>query len=375
MKNELTVNRKPLINSFFGFALVALFLFSSCSNKQQQSAEVGRNYETKVLTTESRTLSTAYSATIRGKQDVEIYPQVAGTIKEVHVEEGSVVRKGTTMFVVDQVPYVAAVNTAKANVSAARAGLATAQLTYDSKKELFTQNVVSEFDLQTAENELALARAQVEQMNALLSNAENNLSYTVIKSPSDGVIGTLPYKIGVLVSASMPNPLTTVSDNSEMYVYFSMNENRLLSLTRQFGTMKAALDSMPAVQLQLSDGSLYGQQGRVQSISGVIDRTTGSVTVKAVFPNEGRLLHSGSTGNVLMPAIYKDCIVIPQSATYELQNKRFAYKVVDGKAVAVEVNVSPISNGQEFIVTGGLNEGDMIVSGGVNTIREGAQVQ
>lgn len=373
MKRELKKFGKYLTRNTFCVILGVGLLFSSCGNKSQQQT-VTNGYNTSTLVSESRTLHSVYSATIRGKQDVEIYPQVAGTITQINVEEGSIVRKGATLFVIDQIPYISALNTAKANVAAAKASLSTAQLTYDSKKELFAQNVVSAFDLQTAENELALAKAQLEQVNALLANAENNLSYTTIKSPSDGVIGTLPYKVGALVSPSMQNPLTIVSDNSEMDVYFSLNENQLLVLTRQYGSMKSALDSIPAVQLQLSDGSVYQQPGSVRSISGLIDRTTGSVTVKASFPNEGRLLHSGATGNILMPVHYENCIVIPQSATYELQDKRFVYKVVDGKAVATQITVSAINNGSEFIVTHGLSVSEVIVMAGISTLRDGMQI-
>lgn len=365
--------RKSVMNKSL-YAVIALVpILSSCRNNGQ-STQVTTGYETKVLTPERRILSTPYSASIQGVQDIEIYPQITGTITQVNVGEGAIVKKGTTLFIIDQAPYVAALNTAKANVSAVTAELATAQLNYDSRKELYVQEVVSEFDLLTAVNELALAKARLEQVNAQLANAENNLSYTLIKSPSDGVIGTLPYKTGALVSPTMTLPLTTVSDNSEMYIYFSMNENQLLSLTRRFGSMKNALDSLPSVQLVLSDGSLYEQPGRIENISGVIDRSTGSAALKAVFSNSRRLLRSGSTGNILIPVHYDNCIVIPQASTYEIQDKRFVYKVVDGKAVATQITVSPINDGQEFIVTRGLSFGDVIVTEGISTLRDGMQI-
>lgn len=371
MKKETINTRKSVMNKSY-YAIVALVvLLSSCGNNEQSANVANSSYETKVLTPEQRTLSTPYSASIQGVQDIEIYPQITGTITQVNVGEGAIVKKGTTLFIIDQAPYIAALNTAKANVSAATAELATAQLGYDSRKELFSQQVVSEFDLRTAENELALAKAGLQQMNAQLANAENNLSYTVIKSPSDGVVGTLPYKIGALVSPTMTLPLTTVSDNSEMFIYFSMNENQLLSLTREFGSMENVLDSLPSVQLVLSDGSLYEQPGRIENISGVIDRSTGSATLKAAFPNGGRLLRSGSTGNILIPVHYDNCIVIPQASTYEIQDKRFVYKVVEGKAVATQIIVSAINDGSEFIVTQGLNPGEVIVSAGISTLRDG----
>ena len=189
-------------------------------------------YAVMTIATTDREIPSNYSATIRGRQDIAIYPQVSGTISQLCVNEGQKVAKGQTLFIIDQVPYKAALQTAEANVEAAKAGVATAQLTYDSKKELFARNVVSQFDLSTANNNLLTAKAQLAQAEAQRVNAANTLSYTVVKAPTDGVVGTLPYRVGALVSASIPQPLTTVSDNSEMYVYFSMTENQLLALTR-----------------------------------------------------------------------------------------------------------------------------------------------
>ena len=206
-------------------------------------------------------------------------------------------------------------------------------------------------------------------------NARNNLSYTEVKSPSDGVVGALPYRVGALVSPSLPQPLTTVSDNSDMYVYFSMTENQLLALTRQYGNMDEALKNMPQVELRLNDNSIYDQKGTIESISGVIDRNTGTVIARVVFPNESRLLHSGASGTVIVPSMYKDCIVIPQGAAVQMQNKYLVYKVVDGKAVSTLVSVNEISDGREFIVTDGLKPGEEIVAKGAGLLREGTPVK
>lgn len=319
-------------------------------------------------------LSTSYSATIRGRQDIDIYPQVSGTIEKLCVTEGQKVRRGQLLFIIDQVPYKAALRTAEANVEAAKAAVATAQLTYDSKKELFARKVVSQYDLSTAENNLLTAKAQLAQADAALVNAANNLSYTVVKAPSNGVAGTIPYRVGALVSASIPQPLTTVSDNSTMYVYFSMTSKQLLNLTRRYGSIAETLKNMPDVQLKLDDGSVYGIHGRVEAISGVVDTSTGSVQLRAAFPNEGGLLLSGSTGNIIMPNIYKDCIVVPQTATFELQDKIYVYKLVDGKASSSMIEVEKISDGREYIVTAGLTPGDVIVTEGVGLMREGTPI-
>ena len=332
-------------------------------------------YAVMTIAQTDREIPTNYSATIRGRQDIDIYPQVSGTIWQLCVTEGQNVSKGQTLFIIDQVPYKAALQTAEANVAAAEASVATAQLTYDSKKELFARNVVSQFDLSTAENNLLTAKAQLAQAEAQRVNAANNLSYTVVKAPSNGVVGTLPYRVGALVSASMPQPLTTVSDNSTMYVYFSMTENQLLNLTRRYGSIAQTLKNMPDVELQLNDGSMYDKKGRVESISGVIDTSTGSVSLRAAFPNPDGLLHSGGSGNVVLTNSFKNCIVVPQAATFEIQDKVFAYKVVDGKATSAPLSVEKISNGQEYIVTSGLVPGDVIVTEGVGLMREGTPIR
>lgn len=349
-----------------------MLLTISCGQSQQ--APAGPDYATMTVSTTDKELSTPYSATIRGRQDIDIYPQVSGTIVKVCISEGEKVRKGQVLFVIDQVPYRAALNTAVANVEAAKAGLATAELNYESNKELYAQNVVSEFTLKTAENNYLTAKAQLSQAKAQETNTRNSLSYTEVKSPSDGVVGMLPYKVGALVSPSIPQPLTTVSDDSDMYIYFSMTENQLLSLTRQWGSMDKALENMPEVQLKLSDGSIYEQPGKIESISGVIDRQTGTVGVRAVFPNAERMLHSGASGSVIIPSVYKDCIVIPQGATVRLQDKTIAYKVIDGKAVSTLIEVADTDDGREYIVLGGLVPGDTIVSEGAGLVREGMQV-
>ena len=311
---------------------------------------------------------------IRAQQFVEVRARVEGYLERMLFREGSYVKKGQTLFIIDQVPYKAALRTAEANVEAAKAAVATAQLTYDSKKELFSRNVVSQYDLSTAENSLLTAKAQLAQADAALVNAANNLSYTVVKAPSNGVVGTLPYRVGALVSASIPQPLTTVSDNSTMYVYFSMTAKQQLNLTRRYGSIAETLKNMPDVQLQLNDGTVYDQTGRVESISGVVDTSTGSVQLRAVFPNENGLLLSGSTGNIIMPNLYKDCIVVPQTATFEIQDKVYVYKLVDGKATSSMIEVEKISNGREYIVTAGLTPGEVIITEGVGLMREGTPV-
>ena len=345
--------------------LLLCCLIAATGCKQAPPVQMEAEYEVMTVSPADRMISSAYSATIRGRQDIDIYPQVGGTLTKVCVTEGQRVKNGQTLFVIDQVPYEAA----------CIASLATAQLTYDSKEELYKENVVSSFDLSTAKNSLLAAKAQLAQAKAQEVSARNNLSYTVVKSPADGVVGTLPYRVGALVSSGLPEPLTTVSDNSDMYVYFSMTENQLLGLIRQYGSKEEALKSMPAIDLQLNDKSSYSEQGQIESISGVIDRSTGTVSLRAVFPNKEGLLHSGGAGNVIVPVQKAGSLVIPQAATFEIQDKRYVYKVVDGKAQANLIQVTRVNGGREFIVDEGLSPGDVIVAEGVGLLREGTPIK
>ena len=359
--------------TFVKAAVMACFM-AAVSCGQAPTAMGPAEYAVMTIATTDREIPINYSATIRGRQDIAIYPQVSGTIFELCVNEGQTVSKGQPLFIIDQVPYKAALQTAEANVAAAKAGVATAPLTYDSKKELYAKNVVSQYDLLTAENTLLTAKAQLAQAEAQRVNAANNLSYTVVKAPANGVVGTLPYRVGALVSASISQPLTPVSDHSAVYVYFSMTENQLLNLTRQYGSIANTLKNMPDVRLVLNDGSVYDRTGRIESISGVIDTSPGSVQLRAVFPNADGLLHSGGAGSVIVPNIHKDCVVVPQVATFELQNKVYVYKVEDGKATSSMIDVEKINNGREYIVKSGLTPGDVIVAEGVGLLREGTPI-
>ncbi|HBJ77347.1 MAG TPA: efflux RND transporter periplasmic adaptor subunit [Porphyromonadaceae bacterium] len=349
----------------------AMLLMSGCGGKGP--AQAVAEYDVLKLEKTEREVSLCYSASIRGQQDIDIYPQVSGKLVKLCVKEGQVVHTGQVLFIVDQVPYRAALNTALANLESAKAQLATAQLNYNSRKKLFQEKVVSDFDLQTARNTYLTAKAGVSQAEATLTNARNNLSYTEVKSAGEGSVGTIPYRVGSLVGPSMAKPLTTVSDNSKMYVYFSVAENQLLALLREYGSREKVLKEMPNVKLKLNDQSIYELEGRVETISGVVDPNTGAVSVRAVFMNPKGILYSGTSGNVVIP-IKKEGVVIPKSTTFEIQDKCYAYKVVDGKSASAMITVENVDNPREFLVTSGLEEGDVILAEGVGTMREGTPI-
>ena len=376
LNNNITKMKRNISMVAGAIGMVAFMLTSCGGGKGQQQAASVTVFKTIKAEKTDITLNTKASATIRGRQDIDVYPQVGGTLQRLCVTEGQVVKKGQPLFIIDQVPYQAALNTAEAALKAAEAQEATATLNYESRKKLHEQEVVSDFDLQTTYNTLLTAKASVAQAQAQVVNARNSLSYTVVKSPADGVVGTLPYRQGALVSSAMPQPLTTVSDNSEMYVYFSINESQLLKMIRESGTLEKAIENMPEVTLQLVDGSEYEMKGRVESASGVVDRSTGSVQLRAVFANPNHMLHSGSSGNIIIPMEYKDVIAIPATAAVQTQDK-FRVCTVDEKGAAHGqlISILPQNNGQQFIVTEGLSEGTEIVADGANMVKEGQLVK
>lgn len=334
------------------FVVLCLPLLYSCGVPQQQETDTA--YKTLTIKSGDQILKTGYTATLRGRQNVEIRPQVSGIITEICINEGDAVHKGQTLFIIDQIPYKAALQTAIANVKSAEAKLATAKLTADSKAELYKEQVVSEFDLQTARNEQIAAEAALAQAKAQEVNARNDLSYTEVKSPVDGVASMIPYRVGALVNSSITEPLVTVSDDSEVYAYFSMTENQILDFVQQYGSLKKAMEHLDKVELTMSNGKTYSSLGKVDAISGTIDEGTGAISLRAVFSNPDQFLRNGGSGTVVVPTVKKQCIIIPQAATYELQNRIFVYKVVDSKAQSAPVEVFRLNNGTEYVVEDGL---------------------
>lgn len=355
------------------FSAIAL---ASCNQPKTQTAAQKENYyETMEVTLSDRTLTTGYSAAISGVQTVEIRPQVSGMITDILIEEGESVTKGQVLFIIDQTPYKAAYEIAVANVKSAEAALSTAKLILESNKNLYEQDVVSEFDLMTAQNDLTEAEARLALCKAEEVNASNNLSYTEVRSPVNGVASMIPYRVGALVNSSIAQPLVTVSDDSRVYAYFSMAENQMLDMVQQYGSLNNAIRQMPEVELIMSNGEKYEHTGKINAISGTISESTGAVSIRAVFNNRNHLLRNGGSGTIIIPMTLQNCMVIPQSATYELQDRVFVYKVVDGKASSTEIHIAPQNNGVEYIVTDGLEVGDIIVAEGAGLIKEGTPIK
>ena len=357
------------------FLLAAVLMMASCREKGGLDAAEQTSFETMTVSKQDITLEQSYPAQIDGRQSVKIIPRVEGYLRQICVKEGQRVKKGQVLFVIDQATYQAEVKAAEANVAVAKAGVETAQLNYDSRKTLFQKDVVSDYDLRTATANLSMAKAQSQQAQAQLLSARTNLSYTVLRSPSDGVVGSLPFRIGDFVGPSTQSGLTTVADAYEMYVYFSLTERDVMSRITEHGSLDKAVAAFPPVILLTANGDTCAVKGRVESISGVVDSNTGSVSARAVFPNADNHLLSGSTGSIVIPNELKQVIVIPKSATYEIQDKTYAWRIVEGKAESKMISVQPTSDGKNYVVTSGLTVGDIIVAKGAGYVKEGQTIE
>lgn len=360
-----------------GLAFTALM--SSCGGKQQEkSAQVPELGVMKVAEANS-TLESAYPATLHGQNDVEIRPQVQGFITRVCVQQGQNVVRGQALFMIDQVQAQAAVDAAQsavaqanAAVEVAQANVNTAQTKTANNKILLDQNIISPTAYQMSVDALNAAKAQLSQAQAAARSAQANLvsarktlSYSTVTAPAAGIVGTIDYKEGALVSPQ--TLLTVLSNNSQMEAYFSLSEKEVLALTDNGKrSIAQAIATLPEVSLKLSNGEIYPLKGRITTISGVMDNNTGAARVTAVFPNTNGMLRSGNSAQVLIPNVRKNVISIPQKATYEVQDMKYVFVVDDSGTVhSTPITVDKMDNGQEYIVISGLEPGQTIVTEGV----------
>ena len=334
-------------NKILMFA-AATMLLASCGGGGGRPSFGDNEYPVATVGTSSTTMQSTYPATIKGVQDVEIHPKVQGFITQINVKEGQ-------------------------TVGAGQAALNTAKLSFENSQKLHQNGVIGDFELQSATNQYEQAKAGLAQAQASLASAKEMLSFCYVKSPAAGVVGSLPYKVGTLVSAG--NTLTSVSNISSMEVYFSMTEKDVLEMGKNAGGLTGAIKDMPAVQLKLADGSLYGLEGTVTKMSGVIDPTTGSVQMIAVFQNPDKLLKSGGSGTIVIPHSNNNAIIIPQSCVSEVQDKLFVYLLgKDNKVKYSEIKVDPKNDGNNYIVTEGLKNGDKYVTNGITKLNDGMEI-
>ncbi|WP_379090085.1 efflux RND transporter periplasmic adaptor subunit [Pedobacter sp. UC225_65] len=359
-------------------------ILASCGGgKDEQAAKAAaaakpQVYPVFAVATQSTTLDSDYPATIEGIQDVDIRPKVDGFIEKIYVDEGAVVKKGQLLFKINAPQYEQQVRTANASISNAEANVNAAQLQVNKTKPLVDKDIISKYELEAAQLTLQSRKAALAQAKAELVNAKVNLSYTNITSPADGVVGSIPFKTGSLVSGSSAQPLTTVSNISKVYAYFSLNEKQLLDFANVYKgkTLAAQMKNIPAVSLILADGTTYAQNGKIESINGQINTNTGSASLRATFPNPTAILKSGASAAVRIPQHIDNVILIPQKSTIDLQGKKFVYILGDSaKVVNTEIEVMEITKGKFYVVTKGLKAGDKIVLEGFQSLKNGTMIK
>lgn len=348
------------------FAAVAATLVS-CGGGGGRPTFGDNEFPVTTAGTSSADMQSTYPAAIKGVQDVEIRPKAQGFLTQINVKEGQTVSAGQVLFVIDNETYQAQVRQAQAAVNAAQQQCNTAKLTYENSKQLHEKKVIGDYELKTSQNTYESAQAQLAQAQAVLASAKEALSYCYVKSPAAGVVGTLPFKKGALVSGS--NVLTTVSNISSMEAYFSVTEKEAMVISQQ------GLASLPSVKLQLADGSIYGSEGTITKMSGVIDAATGSVQLIASFANPEKLLKSGATGTIIIPRVSSNVVIIPLSCVSEVQNKKFVYTLgKDNKVKYTEIQVDPHNDGNNYVVTEGLKAGDKYVTNGITKLNDGMEI-
>lgn len=358
--------------------LLILFpvLMLSCASRHQQESNLIEPQSHELLTIAFRDFetSTEYAATIKGLQDISVIPRIDGHLQGIYVKEGDRVKVGQLLFRIDDAVWKAAVAEASANVQQMNAALEKAQLEFEGKQKLHEKNVISNYELAASKSDLSVAKANLAAAQAQLTSAQNNLSYTELRSPSDGVAGRIPYRKGDYVGPSIAYGLTRIAENSQMRVYFSMTEAKIMEYLSKYKSLTGAIHAMPELRLRFPSGQFYERTGHVESISGIIDEQTGAVSVCALFDNPDGILLSGGTAKIVMSMVHANAIVIPQEATYSIQDKVYVMKVDDGKAVSTIIQVEGRNNGKDYVVTDGLSAGDVIVAKGPGFVQEGETI-
>jgi len=366
------------------FSVSIGMLLASCGNddaakKAAAAAAAGpQAYPVFTVNTQNTTLDSDYPATIEGIQNIDIRPKVDGFIEKIFVDEGAVVKKGQLLFTINAPQYEQQVRTAKAAISSAEADVNAAQLTVNKTKPLVEKDIISKYDLDAAQLTLQSRKAALAQAKAELVNAKVNLGYTSITSPVDGVVGSIPFRNGSLVSSSSAQPLTTVSNTSKVYAYFSLNEKQLLdfSSTYKGNTLAQQMKNIPPVSLVLADGSVYAQNGKIESINGQINTNTGSASLRATFPNPVFLLKNGASASVRIPQHVENAILIPQKSTIDLQGKKFVYILGDSaKVINTQIEVMELAKGNFYVVTKGLKSGDKVILEGFQSLKDGTKIK
>ncbi|MFY0714072.1 efflux RND transporter periplasmic adaptor subunit [Seonamhaeicola sp. NFXS20] len=357
--------------TYIGF-IMALFL-TSCNNneKRPEFGNAVADYEVLTVSPKNIGLYREFPVTIEGTENIEIYPKIEGFIEKVLVDEGEYVQKGQALFLLNAPEYEQELLSSKAAISSAKADVSSAEVNVEKAKPLIEREIISKFELTSAENALTAAKAALEQAQANYSNAQTNFGYTKITAPVSGYIGSLPYKLGSLVNSNISEPLTTVSNIKQVYAYFSINEKTYLEFTKE-----GVLSNMNEVSLLLPDYTSFDQKGKIQTVSGQVDEETGSFNVRAIFDNPDNLLRTGNSATIQLPRTIEGAYLIPQSATYEIQGGVYVYLVNEQSQVqSTKITVTSTNSGQAYIVTDGLKDGDQVVLEGISGLSSGKEIK
>jgi membrane fusion protein (multidrug efflux system) len=373
-------NTVKKINSVIAIvlALLSLLLYSSCSSSPAAVTAPPPPPALPVAEIHTASITTyqEYPASVEGAVNVEIRPQVSGSLDKVFVDEGALVHAGEPLFKINDQPYRAQLNNALASQHAAEGALANAQLEIDKLTPLVQNKVVSDYQLKTAKATYDIAKANIEQAKANVSTAQINLGYTLIKAPVNGYIGRLLKKQGSLVAPQDADALTQLSDVHDVHVYFALGEKDFVNFKEQYPgeTLKDKLKGVPSVSLLLADNSEYAIKGKIDMIDGQFDKNTGAITLRASFPNAQGLLRSGNTGKIRLSLLHNDALLVPESATVEMQDKVFVFALADSNKVK-KVAISIVGkNGDNYLVKDGVKVGDQIVLSGIDHLQEGAKI-
>jgi len=352
-----------------------MLVFSSCEN-QQNSTQTAASYAypTLVVQMENTQLESVYPATIKGQEDIEIRPRIDGFVDAIYVDEGSVVKKGQALFKIDSPQAEQAFTSAEATLKSAQAQVNTAKVNVNRIRPLAEKGIVSNVQLETAEDSYQSALAGLAQAEAAVKNATATLGWTSVTSPVDGLVGSIPLRQGSLVNSA--NILTTIANTKNVFAYFSLNEKELSSFLQglEGDTQAEKIKNTPDVTLILADGSTYPEKGRIETITGSINITTGSANFRVSFPNDNGQLRSGTSGKVSIPKEMSNVTVIPQKATFSQQDKTILFQVQGDSVVQKAVSVVPTPDGKNYVVTSGILAGERIVTDGIATLYHGKKI-
>ena len=357
--------------------VVVLTMSALCTNCGEEATQpVKDSYRLLHVKRGDITLNRNFTVKLEGIHSIQVRPLVSGRLAKILVKEGAQVKKGQPLFVIDQSPYIAAVDAAKAQVSTARAALSSVLLNLEGKEKLYAQQMVGESDLLRARHAKEEAYAQVEAALAELESARIQLDYTTICSPADGIIGMIKYRVGELVETDGEQHITLVSDNNYLHAYSSLSEESLSELLQDFNcnSVDELLGKLPPVTLYSNWGYKLEEEGHIDAISGIVEQNNGSTYIRASFHNTKEILRNGSNGYIVLPYVRPNAIVVPQEAVVDIHDKYLVYKVVDGKAVETNVTILPYNDGQNYVVTDGLESGDVIIAEGAGFVTDGMEV-